>query len=273
MKTATQEFNVASTGHGEQQINFVSEHSIVRKIWGNTDIILFIFAGAAAEFSLNKAVDWLYFTGKLPKDPLGRLFSTVAYAQKIVFSSTADANAAIDQITMIHKHVEGARGAKIPDWAYRDVLFMLIGYSISAYEVLERKLTSPEKEELFDTFNRVGQRMGIGGLPTNYADWKRDYDRQLQENLVNSHFSQDLFQQYKKHLGKLRFLLMRKIQALIVPARVNELLQLGKGGIVVPVLDLYKLSRKVNANKFFRNLLLPADYKAQIVNLEIQSVN
>ena len=42
---------------------------------GKGDTILFIFAGAgAAEFALNKAVDWLYFTGKLPTDPLGRLF-------------------------------------------------------------------------------------------------------------------------------------------------------------------------------------------------------
>jgi hypothetical protein len=67
---------------------FVRKHSIVRKIWGNADTILFIFAGASAEFALNKAVDWLYFTGRLPSDPLGRLFSTVAYARMIVFSGT-----------------------------------------------------------------------------------------------------------------------------------------------------------------------------------------
>ena len=56
---------------------FVDKNSVVRKIWGKSDTVLFIFAGAAAEFALNKAVDWLYFTGKLPADPLGRLFSTV----------------------------------------------------------------------------------------------------------------------------------------------------------------------------------------------------
>ena len=49
--------------------------------------VAFIFAGAAAEFALNKAVDWLYFTGKLPKDPLGRLFTTVEYARQIVSSA------------------------------------------------------------------------------------------------------------------------------------------------------------------------------------------
>ena len=58
--------------------NFVKEDSIVRTIWGKSDTIIFIFAGAAAEFALNKAVDWLYFTGRLPSDPIGRLFSTMA---------------------------------------------------------------------------------------------------------------------------------------------------------------------------------------------------
>lgn len=121
--------------------NFVRKGSVVRKIWGKSDTILFIFAGASAEFALNKAVDWLYFTGKLPSDPLGRLFSTVRYAREIVFSSMDDAHKAIDRIHSIHQSVERDRGDTIPDWAYRDVLFMLIYYSEAAYELLERKMT------------------------------------------------------------------------------------------------------------------------------------
>src|SRR6201989_714927 len=97
---------------------FVHPNSIVRRIWGRGDTILFIFAGSAAEFALNKAVDWLYFTGRLPADPLGRLFSTVAYARKIVFSNEENALAAIDTISAIHKGVEANRGASIPDEAY-----------------------------------------------------------------------------------------------------------------------------------------------------------
>jgi len=249
-------------------MDFVDKHSIVRKIWGNTDVVLFIFACAAAEFSLNKAVDWLYFTGKLPKDPLGRLFSTVAYAQKIVFSTLTEAHAAIDQITMIHQHVEAGRNAKIPDWAYRDVLFMLIDYSIRAFEVLERKLTLTEKEEIFNTFYLVGHRMEINGLPTSFATWQMMHEQQLEENLICSCFSHDLFDQYKKHLGALRYLLMRKIQALIVPLKVNKLLKLGEGKPIKQVLALYKISRKLKVNKPLRNLILPVAYKAQILNLE-----
>src|SRR5215831_14221678 len=128
---------------------FVDKDSIVRKMWGNGDTVLFIFAGASAEFAVNKAVDWLYFTGRLPADPIGRLFSTVSYARLIVFSETDKANNVIDKIHSIHAAVEESRSAKIPDWAYRDVLFMLIDYSIRSYEVLERKLTAAEKEEVF----------------------------------------------------------------------------------------------------------------------------
>src|ERR1700712_3461251 len=114
---------------------FVDKESIVRKIWGKSDTVLFIFAGASAEFALNKAVDWLYFTGKLPADPLARLFSTVVYAQKIVFADYDNAIKAIDTITAIHKAVEEKRGAQIPAWAYRDVLFMLVDYSIRSFEI------------------------------------------------------------------------------------------------------------------------------------------
>src|SRR5256885_2079273 len=138
---------------------FVRKGSIVRIIWGKSDTILFIFAGASAEFALNKAVDWLYYTGRLPSDPLGRLFSTVTYARKIVFSEYDTAINAIDKMSAIHSGLEKSRGAAIPDWAYRDVLFMLIHYSISSFELLERKLSLNEKEEVFDVFYRVGTRM------------------------------------------------------------------------------------------------------------------
>src|SRR6188768_2862625 len=143
---------------------FVKQESVVRKIWGNADTILLIFGGAAAEFALNKAVDWLYFTGKLPADPIGRLFSTVTYARAIIFAERDNAYKAIDKITSIHAAVEQSRNAAIPDWAYRDVLYMLIHYSIAAYELLERKLTAAEKEAVFQVFYEVGNRMHLKTL-------------------------------------------------------------------------------------------------------------
>jgi uncharacterized protein (DUF2236 family) len=179
---------------------FVDKNSIVRKIWGNADTVLFIFAGAAAEFALNKAVDWLYFTGKLPADPLGRLFSTVSYARRIVFSPLDESNKTIDTIRNIHGAVETARGAAIPDWAYRDVLFMLIHYSIASYEVFEHRLSDVDKEEVYNVFYRVGLRMGLKELPPDYIQWLPVREAHMQQDLQQSNYTVDLFKQYKSIL-------------------------------------------------------------------------
>jgi uncharacterized protein (DUF2236 family) len=248
---------------------FVKEDSIVRKIWGKGDTILFIFAGASAEFALNKAVDWLYFTGRLPADPLGRLFSTVSYARQIVFSDYDKALEAIDKITAIHQAVEHNRGSEIPDWAYRDVLFMLIDYSIRSFELLERKLTDEEKLDTFEVFNRMGTRMGLKSLPANYWDWVSMRDEHLQQDLICSEFTLDLYKQYRKHLGRPRYEILKQAQIMVVPKRVSELLSLGKLPLLKPVLMVYKFTRMFKMDQLLRNTILPEAYKAQIKDLDV----
>jgi hypothetical protein len=248
---------------------FVAKGSIVRTIWGKADTVLFIFAGAAAEFALNKAVDWLYFTGRLPADPLGRLFSTVTYARQIIFSEENDALHAIDKITAIHQGVENNRGSKIPAWAYRAVLFLLIDYSIRSFELLERKLTEHESIEIFEVFNRVGLRMGLKGLPLSFTEWKQMRNSHLLDDFIRSDFTTDLYRQYQSHLGKIRFKILMQVQAFLVPQTVGEMLALKKKLWFSPVLPAYKLSRLVKLDGLLKSLLLPAAYKSQINKLDI----
>ena len=248
---------------------FVNKDSVVRKIWGKGDTILFIFAGASAEFALNKAVDWLYFTGRLPADPLGRLFSTVNYARQIVFSKEDDALRAIDKISAIHSVVEANRGARIPSWAYLNVLFMLIEYSINSYELLERKLTNAEKEEVFSVFYRVGCQMDLIGLPQNFNEWLKMREQHLNQYLVRGNYTIDLFKQYKKHLGPVRFRLLTEGQKLVVPKKVNELLEMGQVSLLAPVLVLYKITRKVKLDWFLKSIILPKEYKKEIKELDV----
>ena len=248
---------------------FVEKGSVVRRIWGKSDIILFIFAGASAEFALNKAVDWLYFTGKLPSDPLGRLFSTVSYAREIVFSTEEEANAAIDRIKRIHQAVEKDRGDRIPDWAYRDVLFMLIYYSKAAFELLERKMTPDEKEELYEVFYRVGDRMGLKELPENYEDWLPVRQLHLEQDLEKSNYSNDLFKQYRKHLGAFRYKMLIEAQKLVVPTRVRSLLGFNPVHWLRSSVPVYKLSKNLGLDGMIKDLLLPSDYKTQIQALDI----
>lgn len=252
---------------------FVNKGSVVREIWGKSDTILFIFAGAAAEFACNKAVDWLYFTGKLPADPLGRLFSTVAYARQIVFSELTMAHAAIDKIKAIHASVEKSRNAKIPDWAYRDVLYMLIHYSIAAFELLERKLNEQEKAELYDVFWRMGSRLNVKELPANYPAWLVKHGEQLKTDLAMSAYTLDLYTQYRKHLGSFRYLLLLESQKLVVPDTVQEILHLKKVRWLRLMLPLYKFSRILKLDGIFKSVILPGKYKAAIRALDVKREN
>src|SRR6185503_8553208 len=206
--------------------DFVDRHSIVRRIWGNPDLILLIFAGSAAEFALNRAVDWLFFTGKIPRDPIGRLFSTVSYAQEIVFATEETARRTLNRINAIHGSVERQRGQTIPDWAYRDVLYMLIDYSERAYRVLYRPLSVSQQDDLYTVFRQIGDELRIPELPATYDEWRQDRRRHLDRDLAYSRHSAILFQQYRRHLGFWRYHLLLEVQAVLVPVEVRRLLEL-----------------------------------------------
>ena len=247
---------------------FVDEKSIVRQIWKKSDTVLLIFAGSAAEFALNKAVDWLYFTGKIPTNPLERLFSTVEFAQKIVFSENEIALATIDKITAIHQNVERSRGKTIPDWAYRDVLYMLIDYSIRSFELLERQLESYEKEEVFNVFNRLGNRMGLKNLPNNYNQWLIERNIHLENNLQKGNFTIHLFEQYKKHLGSFRYFILIQIQKALVPKIVFNKLFKPSNFPTAVLIKLYKLLKKVKLDSLIKFIILPKNIKQNLLKLE-----
>jgi uncharacterized protein (DUF2236 family) len=243
---------------------FVDNTSIVKKIWSTTDITLFIFAGASAEFALNKQVDWLYFTGKLPGDPIGRLFSTVKYAQYIIFREEKEAITSIEKINAIHKHVESARGMKISNEGYQDVLYMLIYYSMAAFELLERKLTLAEKDEVVSTFAKIGRQMHIHDIPTNYATWKTLYEDQITRNLQKSSFTDNLFQQYKKHLGAFRYFILLDIQKILLSDHVKRLLGFGRPAIVQLLIPVYRQVRKFKWHKQLILMMVPRKFINQV---------
>jgi len=150
------------------------------------------------------------------------------------------------------------------------VLFMLVAYSISSFEVLQRRLTGEEKEEIFDVFYRVGSRMGLKDLPTNYEEWVVAHQVHLENDTIYSEFTIDLYKQYKKHLGYVRYVLLKQVQLLIVPKRINRLLHLGNTRYLLPVLWFYKLSRKVDLDTFIIETVLPKKYKMQLKGLRVK---
>ena len=231
-------------------------------------MVLLIFAGAAAEFALNRAVDWLFFTGELPRDPIRRLFSTAAYSQHIVFADDATATRTLDRIRAVHEAVEYDRGERIPDWAHRDVLYMLIDYSERSHELLARPLTTPEKRELYDVFHRVGVGLGIPALPGTYEEWRADREAHMRRDLVYGDGTEALYAQYRIHLGSWRYRLLLRIQALLTPEHVRALLRLSPADAMRPVARFYPVLVRAGLRPLIRQLLMPSKYLSAVQRLD-----
>ncbi|MCM3904557.1 MAG: DUF2236 domain-containing protein [Pyrinomonadaceae bacterium] len=244
--------------------NFIDHRSIVRTIWGSPDLILLIFAGSAAEFALNRAVDWLFFTGKLPGDPIGRLFSTVRYAQEIVFVDEDTARRTLDRINAKHGSVERQRGQTIPDWAYRDVLYMLVDYSERAYDLLYGPLSGSQQRDLYAAFRRIGDGLRIPELPQTYAEWRLDRRRHLDRDLAYSRHTSNLYRQYRRHLGLWRYGLLLEIQALLVPHQVRRLLHLSPNKLLSCFVRMYGIVEQCNLQSVVHTLLIPPRYWPEV---------
>src|SRR5687767_1126272 len=231
-------------------------------------MLLLAFAGSAAEFALNRAVDWLFFTGKLPGDPIGRLFATASYGQKIVFADALTAASTLDRIRAVHHAIERQRGQPIPEWAHRDVLYMLIDYSERAHELLARPLSAAEQAELYDVFYRVGTGLQIPELPPTYAEWRADREVHLRRDLLHSDGTKALYAQYRDHLGPWRYGLLLQTQAVIVPEHVRGLLSLGSAEWLRPFARLYPMLVRAGLRSIIQRLLMPSRYLPAVRGLD-----
>lgn len=252
--------------------DFVEKDSIVRRIWGDPDLILLVFAGAAAEFALNRAVDWLFFTGKIPADPIGRFFSTVAYAQQIVFAEEEQAQEIFRRINAVHAGVEQARRQTIPDWAYRDVLYMLVDYSQRAFELLHRPLSKDERTKLFAAFKHLGEMMHIQELPAGYDEWQKDRRRHIERDLEYTTYTKDLLSRYRQHLGEWRYHILIDVQALIVPYRVRRLLNLSADNALSYLIWCYGIVDMLGLQTLVRQVLLPPEHWQAVERLNLKEI-
>jgi uncharacterized protein (DUF2236 family) len=231
-------------------------------------MLLLIFGGAAGEFAVNRAVDWLFFTGALPRDPIGRLFRTVRYAQSIAFEEPAAAGRTLDEIRRIHDAVEHARGESIPAWAYRSVLYILIDYSERAAELLGGPLERRAQEELYADFCRIGEGLGITGLPPDYTTWRQDRALRLTEDLTCSPLTEALCAAYRSQLGPWRYGLLRQLQAVLVPPLVRRLLHLPGPAPGTHLLTAFRALRSLRLAPAVRRVIIPARHWPDLRGLE-----
>ena len=111
--------------------------------------------------------------------------------------------------------------------------------------------------------------MRLRELPPTYIEWLPVREAHLMSDLQMSEYTIDLFEQYKKNLGAMRFKVLIEGQKLVVPDRVKALLHFNDFSLLTPVLPVYKISRLMQIDWLLKNILLPSDYKDQINELDI----
>lgn len=67
----------------------------------------------------------------------------------------------------------------------------------------------------------------------------------------------------------MRFIVLIEAQKLTVPERVKELLDFSDFSLLTPVVPLYKVTRYMRMDWLLKNLLLPPEYKEQILELDV----
>ena len=192
---------------------------ITRTIWGEADNILLIYAGAAAEFALNPENHWLFYTGKLPSDPLHRFASTLRYQRKLFFMPQEGVRALAGRIKDLHRDVEEKRSREqgeitISDEAYLQVFSMLIEYGILGYEYLHRrKMSHEEKETYFDDIRSIALMMGIQDFPEDYTHYLSRRTQMVISELHCNGFTPKLMHAYRKSLPPFCYWGLRQFQA------------------------------------------------------------
>jgi hypothetical protein len=114
--------------------------------------------------------------------------------------------------------------------------------------------------------------MGLKEIPASYQSWLPSREAHLQNDLVRSNFTDDLFAQYKKHLGSFRYMILLQSQKLVVPKRVAELLEFSKFEPIRPLVPIYQIGKKVGLDVLVKFMLLPPMYRQQIKGLDVEEI-
>lgn len=262
-----QSISVEPPNYAIRTTQYVAVPEVVKRIWSRPDAIMLIFAGSAAEFAVNKAVHWLFWTNALPDEPIERFFETVRFAQAMVFGDEKARARAVAMTNAAHHGVEISRGDSIPQWAHQDVLFMLISYGERAHHVLYGPMSHEERVQHFQASAQIGRELRIKGLPETYEDYRAMRRAHLREHNERSRETDLLYASYRKHLGPARMPALLRLQASLVPVDVRRLLGLRESRWVTRLLMAYRYLPVTFLLRMLNPVLLPRKYVEQLAAL------
>jgi len=172
---------------------------ITRTIWNDTENMLLIYVGVAAEFALHPENHWLFYTNKLPSDPQARFVETLAFQQRLVSSTPRELELSGHALREIHTRVENRKSRtggtwRIPNQAFLDLFYMFIDYGIRGYEYIHRhSLDRAKKEEYLGDIGRIAKAMNVKDFPENFTDYLIERNYLISRRLAPNRYTNQLF--------------------------------------------------------------------------------
>ena len=235
-----------------------------RSLWTDTDHILLVYVGSAAEFALVEENHWLFYTNKLPSAPLNRLVSTLVWNRKVMEIPQSEAIVLAKTIRGFHDTVEDERrneegGApKISNKAFRAVGAMLIDYAILAEEYLSGTTVSDSDcETYYKDQKQFFEAMGITGWEDSYDEYRTSRTLEIQDDLLPNVFTDKLFDSYRQDLGWFRYTLLHLFMGYFLTEEVRAKVNIPKRTWFKPAYALYPLIHGTALAKVVHVLLLP----------------
>lgn len=234
---------------------------ITRQIWGDPENVLLIYAGAAAEFALHPENNWLFYTGKLPANPLRRFQDTLQYQQRLFFLPQEKVPLVARHIKDLHRQVEEKKSKEqgeshISDHAYLQVFSMLIEYGITGWEYLNRQTLSRKKrEEYFNDIHLVAVMMEIADFPQDYHHYQTLRTQIVVRELQFNIHTRELMESYRHNLGFIPSWLLAQFQARFIDPILSRRLGLKTNLLFGFLYRIYPLLRVPLLLKVFLQLL------------------
>lgn len=237
-----------------------------RRVWSDPNCMLLVFVGASAEFPLNPSVDWLFYTGRLPADPIARFLSTIDYLRRLIIADEGTRNLEATKLKQLHQQLENSRGRHIPAKSYRDVLCMDTMYSIRSVPLVTGvELSLAEKDQVVKDLSLVGEQMGIPDLPWTYDQLCEQRKERLPLWVANE-FTSRLLNSYRRALGPVVFELLISAYPMMLEPELLDRLGFGKRILTTPIRWTLTPACRTGLIRTLYRILLPRKMKSVVLN-------
>ncbi len=252
--------------HDETDSEKMIPFETARRVWSDPTCMLLVFVGASGEFPLNPSVDWLFYTGRLPADPIARFLSTIDYLRRLIIADKETRNLEATKLKQLHQQLETNRGQQIPATSYRDVLCMDTMYSIRSVPLVTGVELSPdEKDQVVRDLSSVGQQMGIPDLPWTY-DQLCEQRKERIPLWVTNEFTKRLLDSYRRALGPVTYELLISAYPMMLEPELLDQLGLSKRILSSPMRWALTPACRMGLIRTLYRILLPRKIKPVVLD-------